>query len=313
MGCIQKEKVLITGGLGFVGSQICREFLKRDVELFVLDNESRGRRDNIADLPLSYIKVDIRNLKPLKRIISDIAPSRLIHLAAMHFIPECNRDPALCMENNVLGTENILQVCRLNGLKRLVLASSMAVYPIKDGANLETDPPQPSDVYGESKLINEIQAQRFHRETGIDTVAVRLSNVYGPRETNAHVIPEIMEQLADGKDQIRLGNIEPKRDFLHVSDAARGFYCLSSKPLPEGFHIVNLGSGQELSIRQVLELIADILKRAVTPIHDPNRFRKAERMHLLADIKHISGLVGWQPQIKISEGIKDLCAWYGLI
>jgi len=189
----------------------------------------------------------------------------------------------------------------------------MAVYPIRDIANLETDPVLPYDVYGESKLTNEMQAGRFHRETGIDTVAIRLSNVYGPRETSPHVIPEIMDQIAAGKNQIQLGNIDPRRDFIYTTDVARGFLYLALKDLPAGFHVVNMGSGKEYSIRQIIDKISQILERNITPIRDESRYRKVERMHLLTDIGRIRELVGWEPRVEIDAGLKALCQWYHLI
>ena len=168
----------------------------------------------------------------------------------------------------------------------------------------------PYDVYGESKLTNEFQARRFQRETQIDTVAIRLSNVYGPRETNPHVIPEIMTQLIAGKRKIALGNIDPKRDFVYTSDVARGFVDLALQPLSGGFHVVNLGSGKEYSIRELLEKLSSIVGEAVVYEKDPTRFRTTERMHLVADIECIQRLIGWQPQVSIDRGLKELYGWY---
>lgn len=306
--------VLVTGGLGFVGSEICHVLSRKShVNLFVIDNESKGSRRNVAGLPLRCVKADIRDRDAIENAFAEIKPEVVIHLAAMHFIPDCNRDPSQCMQVNVVGTENVLSACRKSNVKRVVVTSSMAIYPIKDEANFEDDPAIPYDVYGESKLVNEFQARRFQRETGIDTIAVRLSNVYGPRETNPHVIPEIMEQLKSGNTNIELGNIEPMRDFIHTKDAAGGFVALALNPLKSGFHIVNLGSGKEYSIKKIIQTISMILGCPVRSIRDESRYRDTERMHLLTDITRIKNLTGWSPSVDIREGLKDLCRWYGVI
>src|SRR3990172_11074954 len=209
--------------------------------VLVLDDESRGDPANVAGLDIRRLKVDVRDRAAVENAFSDMRPDVVIHLAAMHFIPDCNSDPAACLQINVIGTENVLAACRVGRVRRVLVTSSVAVYPISDEANREIDPADPYDVYGESKLVNELQARRFCLETGIDTVAVRLSNVYGPRETNPHVVPEIMSQLRAGASAVRLGNIDPMRDFIYTRDAAEGFAALTFNPLPAGFHIVNLG------------------------------------------------------------------------
>jgi len=309
-----QPRLLITGGLGFVGSEICHSLSREShVSLSVIDNESKGCRVNVAGLPLKWVKADIQDRDVIENVFDEMKPEVVIHLAAMHFIPDCNRDPSQCMEVNVVGTENVLSACRKSYIKRVIVTSSMAVYPIKDEANFEDDPAMPYDVYGESKLANEFQAKRFQRETGIDTIVVRLTNVYGPRETNPHVIPEIMEQLVAGKTRMMLGNINPMRDFIHTTDSAIGFSALALKPIAPGFHVVNLGSGKEYSIKQIVEMLSKILKRPIEPIEDPTRYRDVERMHLLCEISRIKALVGWTPSKNITEGLRDLCKWYGVL
>ena len=110
-----------------------------------------------------------------------------------------------------------------------------------------------------------------------------------------------------------MGNIEPKRDFIHTSDAARGFAALALNPLEAGFHIVNLGSGKEYAIREIIEILSMILGCSVLPVRDDSRYRDTERMHLLPDVRLINELVGWSPAVDMMDGLKDLCKWYGLL
>jgi UDP-glucose 4-epimerase len=307
------KSVLVTGGLGFVGSALCRALVEQKQDVIVLDNCSRGSLDNVEGLPVRFFDADVRDAKAVEDALGEARPRVVIHLAAMHFIPDCNADPAGCFHINVVGTENVLAACRKCKVERAVITSSLAVYPITDAPSREDDPAMPYDVYGESKLANEWQARRFQRETGIDTVVVRLSNVYGPRETSPHVIPEIMQQLAGGLTRLQLGNTAPRRDFIHSSDAARGFCSLALHPVPSGYHLVNLGGGREYSIRQVLEELSGLLGHTIEPVLDASRYRQVERMHLQADIRRIRELVGWEPAMTLTAGLRDLCQWYHLL
>ena len=307
-----KCSVLVTGGLGFVGSAICKELVTCGVNLIVLDNRSRGTPANLDGLQYADFNVDIRDYEKVNYVFQLTHPDIIIHLAAMHFIPDCNKNPASCLEINVVGTENILTSCRQHGVKRVVITSSMAVYPIKNTSNQESDQAVPFDVYGESKYLNELQAGRFQRETNIDTIAVRLSNVYGPRETNPHVIPEIMAQILSGKENINLGNIKPKRDFIYTDDVAQAYCTLATNQLLHGFYTVNLGSGKEYSIHQMLQILSKLLGREIKSTYDPERYRSVERMHLLADISKIKSLTDWEPKISFTEGLRRTCRWYGI-
>jgi UDP-glucose 4-epimerase len=302
---------LVVGGMGFIGSAVCRQLAALGYRVCVLDNESKGSCRNLEGVRVQVYRADIL-AGEVGAIVQSIQPSAVIHLAAMHFIPECNQDPARCLEVNVAGTEHVLAACRNARSTRVVLASSMAVYPISDEAHREIDPVRPTDVYGESKATNERQARRFHEETGITTVAVRLSNCYGPRETNAHVIPEIMKQLAAGASEVRLGNVDVCRDFLHVDDAARGLTALAVQPLEVAYHVVNLSAGQEYSVRRVLVELSNILGREIRVASDPDRIRPAERQHLLGDRTLMRGLAGWEPSVALRDGLAALCEWHGI-
>ena len=231
----------------------------------------------------------------------------------MHFIPDCNRDPLACLRVNVLGTENLLAVCSAAGIERIVAASSMAVYPISDTPSLETDPIGPYDVYGESKVANEMQLLRWSRQnTDRTAVAIRLANAYGPRETNPHVIPEILEQLVMGRRALQLGNTTPFRDYIHVDDIASGVRSLIEADLAPGYHVFNLGSGAERSVDQILRTLSELLGDEVTSVVDPERVRAVERMHLQPDISKLSEVTGWHPRVQFHDGMRELCECYGL-
>lgn len=309
------QRILVTGGLGFLGSALVTHLLDRGHAVTVFDDASRGTRANV-DVDADAVEIvdgDLRDLAAVTRSVASADVDAVVHLAAMHFIPDCNRDPQGCILTNVLGTENLLAACAEQGVRRVVAASSMAVYPISDQAASEDDPVGPYDVYGETKLANEWQLQRWTRAAeGRTAVAVRLSNAYGPRETNPHVIPAIMEQLRAGTTELDLGNTAPLRDYVHTSDIATGIEALVTAPLDAGFHVFNLGSGQERSVTDILAELSDLLGVRLTARINPEKLRPVERMHLLPDIGRLSRAVGWSPRMEFRTGLRELAEWYGV-
>ena len=304
----------MTGGLGFLGSAVVGDLLRRQHEVTVFDNSSRGTIDNVDAQAVEVFAGDVCDLAALRRCVSAHQYTAIVHLAATHFIPDCNRDPQSCITTNVVGTENLLTACDEQSIDRVIAASSMAVYPISDDACSEDEPVGPYDVYGETKVANEMQLRRWSRRNNRRiAVALRLSNAYGPRETNAHVIPEIMRQLTSGATNLDLGATEPLRDYIHVDDVAAAVSELIQAPLDPGYHVFNVGCGEERSVASILEGLGDILGRPVTAQIDASRLRPVERMHLLADIGRITTMVGWKPKVVFERGLTDLCRWYGLI
>ena len=243
------RQVLVTGGLGFVGSALVAHLIDHEADVTVFDDFSRGSIGNIDAKRVDIVVGNLDDTDALKQCHpTRLRRSRSSGGDALH--PDCNRDPLACLRVNVLGTENLLAVCSAAGIERIVAASSMAVYPISDTPSLETDPIGPYDVYGESKVANEMQLLRWSRQnTDRTAVAIRLANAYGPRETNPHVIPEILDKLVMGRRALQLGNTTPFRDYIHVDDIASGVRSLIEADLAPGYHVFNLGSGAERSVK----------------------------------------------------------------
>jgi UDP-glucose 4-epimerase len=189
-------------------------------------------------------------------------------------------------------------------VKQLFFASTAAVYPISNEAVSENHPVGPMDIYGLSKLAGEHLCNEFHLQTGIATIICRFFNAFGPNETNPHLIPAIQQQVNAGKRKIKLGNLTPKRDFIHTYDMANAVKVLLDK-LNDGIHIYNLGRGVEYSVTEIVEAFERQTGEKIEIEVDQARVRKTERMHLLADVTRLKSL-GWEPRISIDEGIKTL-------
>lgn len=310
------ERVLITGGAGFIGSAVASRLAATGKEIWVLDDLSFGVRE-LAPVPDErFLRVDIRDRRSVEDTIARIAPSQVVHMAAVHFIPYCNAHPVEAADININGTISVLDACASFGeVKQVFVASTAAVYPIADSAMSEDHPTGPLDIYGTTKLAAERIASEFALRTGITTIVGRFFNAFGPNETNPHLIPEIQRQVRSGQRVLRLGNLEPKRDFIHTSDMACAMESLLAAGL-SGFHVFNIGRGIEYSVREVVEAFERQLGEPLRIEVEEKRVRKVERLHLLADVSKLKRATGWEPQWSLDEGIatllnEPLLAWKG--
>jgi UDP-glucose 4-epimerase len=299
-------RVIVTGGAGFIGSAIVPKLQSENHEVFVYDNLSFGNRDFINVDEEHFFLGDIRDKESLNKVFNEVCPDIIIHLAAIHFIPYCNEHPFESSDINIRGTMNVLNAAKgVSNLKKILFASTAAVYPISDHAVAENDEVLPLDIYGLSKLAGEELLKKFHLETGIDTICCRFFNAFGPNETNPHLIPEIEKQLKDGARKIALGNLTPKRDFIHTHDMANAIDALV-KLENVGFDIFNLGRGIEYAVTEVVAEFEKILNEKIIIEVDPARVRKVERLHLLANVNKLKERTGWEPKWSLHQGINDL-------
>ncbi|MCB0792644.1 MAG: SDR family NAD(P)-dependent oxidoreductase [Flavobacteriales bacterium] len=297
------KKVLITGGAGFIGSALSRHLQELGHEVFVLDDLSFGRRELAGVDDAHFFRVDIRDRAATQEAIATIGPQWVLHLAAVHFIPYCNEHPVEAAAINITGTMNVLDACA--EAEQVFVASTAAVYPIADGALAEAHPTGPLDIYGITKLATERLASEFHLRTVVPTIVGRFFNAFGPNETNPHLIPEIQRQVLSGARTLKLGNLDPKRDFIHTEDMGRAMALLLEKGL-KGFDTFNIGRGIEYSVREIVDAFERQLGEKLRIDVDPARVRKVERMHLLADVGKLKRVTGWEPKWGIDEGVATL-------
>lgn len=298
------SKILVTGGAGFIGSAVISHLQKSNHEIFVIDNLSFGNRQFIQLSDSAFYQEDILDREKIFKTIADIKPDIIIHLAAVHFIPYCNEHPFESANINIRGTIHVLEAAEKYGVRKVFFASTAAVYPIYNHAVNENHETGPLDIYGLSKLTGEHLCNEFHLKSQIPVVICRFFNAFGPNETNPHLIPEIQKQILGGNRKIKLGNLTPKRDFIHTFDMASAVSILLEKTV-QGIHTYNLGRGIEYSVTEIVNAFSNAINDKIEIEVDQARVRKVERMHLLADVSKLKSL-GWEPQIGIDEGIKTL-------
>jgi len=308
---------LVTGAAGFLGSHVVEQLLSRQVRVVGFDNLTCGHWQFLAPFAthphFRFVCGDIRDQVGLTEVCQQERADVVVHLAALHFIPAAIRNPALAVSINVYGTETVLSACREAGIGRFWFASTADVYKASEQAHRESDPIAPFNIYGLTKWIGE---QLVHLEAGMRPschfVIGRLFNLYGPHETNPHILPEIIGQIRSSKSGVlRLGDVTPKRDLVPVADAARAVIEMVEKSVP-GVTTANIGTGVSVSMQEVVECIAKLIGKPLRIESDPGKFRPVERRHLQADVTQLRALIGWAPHTDLSRGLSDLLRFEGL-
>jgi UDP-glucose 4-epimerase len=298
------KSVLVTGGAGFIGSHLVEQFVAAGERTSLVDTLSRGRREWIHE-EAELHEVDIRDAQALRRVVTQVAPEIVVHLAALHFIPAVDGAPELAWDINVKGTQALLEALAPRPPELLLFASTAAVYPDRRGPIDETCPPDPSDLYGRTKLAGERLVEEFAARTGTRGLSARIFNVIGRRETNPHVVPEIIGQLRSGSTSVRLGNLGARRDYTDVVDVAAALQCLTDAPQTAPT-AVNLGSGRSVSVAELVRTCEDVLDRPIEIQVDPARLRKTDRAELVADSALLRQTTGWEPARSLPETLDEL-------
>ena len=307
------DRGLVTGGAGFIGSHLVEALLDGGADVLVVDDFRLGRREHLenrsTDSRLTVLEGDIRSAEDL-RPVADFAPDTVFHMAALHFIPYCNAHPQEALDVNVLGLDTVIRAVRTAPLKSFVFPSSGAIYGFGDEPWPEAAPARPDEIYGISKWMGEQIMGRFHADRpGLRSVVARLFNTYGPRETNPHVLPEVMKALSAGKT-IELGNLWPQRDLIFVTDTAAGL--AAAAPGAPGLAVFNVGTGTGTTIGDVMETIGEISGHPVDVRQVPERMRDGDG-HLISDPQKLMQATGWKPEYDLEAGLRHLLASEGLL
>jgi len=285
--------VLVTGGCGFVGSRLVARLVDAGETVLALDDLSLGRPESLP-ASVELVVADVRDTDAVAELVAVHRPRAVLHLAAIHFVPACNSDPPAALSVNVVGTQSLLTALERAHLPdALVLASTGAVYEPSPHPHREDSPLAPDDVYGLSKLRAEQAARLMHRRTGAPVAVARLFNVVGPGETNPHLVPEIVTQARRG-GELRLGNLDTRRDYVYVDDVAQGLHKLAEAVPHEGLATLNLGAGRAVDGHELIELIGELVGRRLTVTGDPERTRHSDRPVLESDPSAARELLGWE-------------------
>lgn len=305
------DKVLVTGGAGFMGSALVRVLVDEGYEVFSYDNFATGTASNLEGIVPSdhIIRGDVEGWK-FGRTLSAIKPDMTYHLAADPYIPLSYDHSERFFRTNFEGTLNVLMTCKTFDVRRIIHYSTSEVYGSAKAVPMnEGHPTAPQSVYAVSKLAADHLCQVLAREQGVPVVIVRPFNCYGPRETHPYVIPEIISQLAKS-EQLYLGNLEARRDFTYVDDIARAVAMLASKEGIEG-QVFNAGSGKDYSVKELANEISMIMRGTPAKITvDNRRLRPFDVERLVCDSSKLRKLTGWKSQVTLEEGLEKTVEWY---
>ncbi len=301
------SKYLVTGGAGFIGTNIVVELLKQGHEVTVYDNFSSGKMENRIQSGAKYIEGDIRNYEDLKKAM--IGHDGVFHLAAIPRMPYSVEHPLETNENNVTGTLTTLLAARDAGVKRVVYSASSSAYGNQTKMPfVETMKTAPMSPYGLQKFIGEEYCRLFFDLYGLETVSLRYFNIYGPfsdpNGAYALVIGKFLKQKKDGVPMTVCGDGEYYRDYTHVYDVARAnILAMNSTKAGHG-EVINIGNKNPYSINQLVKLIGGEFVNTPDRQGDPRRTE--------ADITRAKELLDWEPTIGLEEGVKALKSEYGV-
>ena len=263
-----------------------------------------------ASESLEIVCGDVRDPHFCKHIVKNV--DLIFHLAALIAIPYSYVAPDSYVDTNVKGTLNICQAARENGNIRVIHTSTSEVYGTAQYVPIdEKHPKQPQSPYSASKIGADAMAMSFYNSFELPVTIARPFNTYGPRQSARAIIPTIISQIASGMKDIKLGDLSPTRDFNFVKDICSGFIVLAKCDKAIGKE-VNIGSGTEISINELAELIINILGVSASVVSDEHRFRpkNSEVERLVCDSSLLSQLTGWKPEITIKEGIVETIEWF---
>jgi nucleoside-diphosphate-sugar epimerase len=298
-------KYLVTGGAGFIGSHIVSALLERGDSVRVFDNLATGRESNLKALKgdVHFIEGDLRDIKTVRVAIQGVEV--IFHQAALASVPRSIADPISSLETNINGTQNVLLAARDAGVRRVVYASSSSVYgnvPILP--KHEAMPTRPMSPYAVQKLTGELLCGVFTQIYGLETVALRYFNVFGPRQDPASeyaaVIPRFLTAVIKGRTPIVFGDGEQTRDFTYIANVVQANLLAASSQDAVGY-AMNIGCGERISLNTVLRIVGELRGIIVTAEYRDSR--PGDVRDSLADISMARRLLGYEPVIGFREGL----------
>jgi UDP-glucose 4-epimerase len=308
------SKYLVTGGAGFIGSNLARYILEQGHDVVILDDLSTGKSENISDLAdvAKFIKGDIRDRATVDKAIKGC--KAVFHEAARASVPRSVADPVSCHDVNVNGTFNVLEAARAAGVKRVVFAGSSSAYGDQPVSPKREDmPPLPISPYAASKVAGEVYMRAYSGVFGLETLTLRYFNVFGPYQdpagAYAAVIPAWVSRLLKGEKPVVYGDGEQSRDFCYIENVCRANWLAANCPAAKADgSVVNIACNRATSLNQILAKLRELLGTKTEAVYtDP---RPGDVKDSLADISRAKEVIGYEPKIFFEEGLTKAIDWY---
>jgi nucleoside-diphosphate-sugar epimerase len=305
-------RALVTGGGGFIGSHLARRLLREGYEVRILDNFATGRRENLLDIH-SDVELVEGDIQSYERVHNAVRGCHVVaHLAALPSVPRSVQDPLTSNATNVTGTLNVLLAARDSDVGRVVYASSSSVY----GANPELPKREemtalPISPYAVAKHAGESYCRAFHQVFGLETVAVRYFNVFGPDQDPlsqyAAVIPNFISALLAGRSPVIFGDGEQSRDFTYVDNVVEGTFKALTKA-GNGGKVFNVAMGGSVTLNELFRMLRGMVGAEVEPEYAPAR--PGDVPHSQAAIDRARADLGYEPIVSTEEGLRETLAWF---
>ncbi|MDT8300596.1 MAG: SDR family oxidoreductase [Sedimentisphaerales bacterium] len=305
-------KFLVTGGAGFIGSNICRELISQDCFVRVIDNLLTGKKSNLASIieKVDFIQADMGNAEVAKSVMKDI--DVVLHLGALPSVPLSVDNPAPTHRHCVDATFTLLLAARDAGVKRFVYSASSSAYgDIPVSPKVETLKPMPLSPYAVAKLVGEYYCSVFYQVFGLETISLRYFNVFGPQQDPksqyAAAIPAFVTAILKDEPPTIYGDGRQSRDFTYVDNVVQANLLAARAKETKG-EVINIACGLAVTVNEIIVMINDTLGKNVKPNYtDP---RPGDVKHSLADITLAEKIIGFKPVVPFSEGLQKAIEWY---
>ena len=310
-------KYLITGGAGFIGSNLAHFLLEQGQSVVVFDDLSTGKTDNLADIldKIEFVQGDIRDKSAVCRAMTGCQGA--FHLAAMASVQKSIDHPEDAHAINVGGTLNVLESMKEHGIRRVVLAASAAAYGNQPQTpKAESMPVEPLSPYAADKIACEAYMQAYHNSYGLETVCLRYFNIFGPRQdpngAYAAVIPAFVCKLIAGQRPVVYGDGEQTRDFCFIENVCRANWLAMNAPAEKcDGKPINIACAEAVSLNVILKTLKELLHSDIEPIYEPERVGDVK--HSLADISRAKAVLGYEPTVQFAKGLELAIDFYKTI
>ena len=319
---LKNKKILVTGGAGFIGSNLCEALLEKGNKVVCLDNFATGKRENLEQLlkdsNFMLIEGDIRKLEDCLRATQDV--DYVLHQAALGSVPRSIKDPITSNDVNVSGFLNMLVAARDNGVKRFVFAASSSTYGDSESMpKVEDIIGKPLSPYAITKYVNELYADIFSKTYGLETIGLRYFNVFGrkqdPNGAYAAVIPKFVSQLMKGESPVINGDGNYSRDFTYIDNVIQAnLLCLVTTNEKAINTVYNVAYGDRNTLNDLMGYLKEYLTEfdskisKIEIIHGPNRAGDIPHSH--ASVDKAKELLNYNPQFSLQQGLKEAVKWY---